>query len=383
MRSFKSILLIAAFLMTSLMSLANTYYLSTSTGNIDYEEEEYVNNLHETYYINVGSMSKIQFYIDICVEEYSDSLYVYDVDHYGNETLILAVTGHHGTGTTTFSLSGRAKVVFVTDESVSYDDGDTELYGMYLYYFTTYPTSLPYQFFDSNLWIAGNVGIGVYEPQEKLHIGGSIRGNATGGALKVKTQHGYVDVGPQSSSYAHFSTDRSRYLFDKPIILQNGSLGSHGNTSLSLQTSDTSRVTIFNNGYVGIGTNSPEYRLDVKGGLRASEIIVEDIDSFPDYVFQADYSLRPINEEKSYIIEHGHLPEMPSTAEIQSQGMNLSQMQVQILKKVEELTLYVIKQQEAIESQQKTIDRQQSIIESQQREIDRLKQVENEIMNLR
>ncbi|MBM4259076.1 MAG: hypothetical protein FJ147_24645 [Deltaproteobacteria bacterium] len=67
----------------------------------------------------------------------------------------------------------------------------------------------------------------------------------------------------------------------------------------------------------------------------------------PDYVFAPDYKLRPLSELAAYIKQEQHLPEIPSAAMIKQQGMNLSEMQMQLLKKIEELTLYTIQQEHA------------------------------------
>ncbi|MCD6532353.1 hypothetical protein J7K99_07915 [bacterium] len=109
----------------------------------------------------------------------------------------------------------------------------------------------------------GKVGIGTSSPAEKLHINGSVRGNQSG-ALRISTGNGYVDVGPKNSSWCHFNTDRPKYYFDKPIYINGGSLSSYNTSDLHLQTNGTDRITVLNsNGYVGIGTTSPSYRLHV------------------------------------------------------------------------------------------------------------------------
>ena len=36
-------------------------------------------------------------------------------------------------------------------------------------------------------------------------------------SVRIQTNNGYVDIGPQNTSYAHFSTDRSAFQFNKPI----------------------------------------------------------------------------------------------------------------------------------------------------------------------
>ncbi len=80
------------------------------------------------------------------------------------------------------------------------------------------------------------------------------------------------------------------------------------------------------------------------GGLYCTSARVrlkEDI-PVPDFVFQPDYALMPLNEVKDYVQTHSHLPGIPSEAEIRAEGLNLEEMQLKLLQKIEELTLYVI-----------------------------------------
>lgn len=69
----------------------------------------------------------------------------------------------------------------------------------------------------------------------------------------------------------------------------------------------------------------------------------------PDYVFEADYDLRTLEESKEYISLNKHLPEIPSAKEMETNGVNLVEMNMSLLKKVEELTLHLIKQNERLE----------------------------------
>jgi hypothetical protein len=70
----------------------------------------------------------------------------------------------------------------------------------------------------------------------------------------------------------------------------------------------------------------------------------------PDYVFEKDYKLRSLKEVEAYITNNRHLPEVPSAESIENKGANLVDMNLTLLKKVEELTLYVIQQQKEIEA---------------------------------
>ena len=71
--------------------------------------------------------------------------------------------------------------------------------------------------------------------------------------------------------------------------------------------------------------------------------------TWSDYVFQKDYSLPSLLEVEEFIGENGHLPGVPSENEVLENGVDLSEMNTILLKKIEELTLYVINQQKEIE----------------------------------
>jgi hypothetical protein len=102
------------------------------------------------------------------------------------------------------------------------------------------------------------------------------------------------------------------------------------------------------NGNVGIGITNPGNKLDVNGTIRAKEVKVET--GWADFVFNDDYHLKPLSEVNTFIKENKHLPEIPSAAEVkENEGVNVGEMQIKLLQKIEELTLYVIQQNEKIQ----------------------------------
>jgi hypothetical protein len=77
----------------------------------------------------------------------------------------------------------------------------------------------------------------------------------------------------------------------------------------------------------------------------------------PDYVFEKNYNLRPLAEVENYINQNKHLPEVPAAKEMEANGVNLGEMNMLLLKKVEELTLYVIELKKENEKQQLEIQK--------------------------
>ena len=61
-------------------------------------------------------------------------------------------------------------------------------------------------------------------------------------------------------------------------------------------------------------------------------------------MFRPGYRLRPLSEVSEYIKANGHLPDIPTEAEVKEKGVSLGDMQGKLLAKVEELTLHMIQQ---------------------------------------
>ena len=107
---------------------------------------------------------------------------------------------------------------------------------------------------------------------------------------------------------------------------------------------------------VGIGTTSPDEKLTVKGKIHTQEVRVDMLGPLvPDYVFANDYKLKSLEEVENYIYENKHLPEIPSAQEIEKNGLMLAEMNMSLLKKIEEMTLYMIEMKKEIEEQNRKI----------------------------
>lgn len=104
---------------------------------------------------------------------------------------------------------------------------------------------------------------------------------------------------------------------------------------------------------VGTGVTIPAgstYKMAIGGGILTEKVRVATNGTtfWADFVFDKNYKLRPLSEVESYIKTNKHLPEIPSTAEVTKDGIDLAQTQALLLQKVEELTLYVIEQDKKI-----------------------------------
>jgi hypothetical protein len=200
----------------------------------------------------------------------------------------------------------------------------------------------------------GKVGIGTSSPSTKLHVVGTIRAGSI--------QSAYLgDAFSSAGGWKHVTVGTTHFdgtNFVTPNIGSNAvSLFATHMDGLSFYTYPTSgattrtdspatfatfeRVRITKDGNVGIGTTTPDHKLEVNGTIRAKEVVIE-ASPWPDDVFAPDYALPTVDDVAAHIAAAGHLPGVPSAATVAEQGVALGEMQKTLLRKIEELTLYVI-----------------------------------------
>jgi hypothetical protein len=192
----------------------------------------------------------------------------------------------------------------------------------------------------------GNVRIGNTSPDYgKVLIAGNISKNS-GGITS-------------DNSILHLTTNENDYPFGLKLFL----VGSDNPASryAMFQTGDHNISNQGNialqpaGGNVGIGTSSPSERLSVNGNIRAKKVIVSQ-SGWSDYVFDDNYQLKPLSELAKFIKQNKHLPDIPSAKEVEEKGISVGDNQALLLKKIEEITLYLIELKKENEQQQQLID---------------------------
>lgn len=183
------------------------------------------------------------------------------------------------------------------------------------------------------------VGIRTQDPDAVLQVNGNAHINQEAWFDKHILVKDYIKVGGSSiwigNSDQSTGTNNNIYSTGGDLKIQSGT-GSDFNTYINQ----------LNNGSLIIGNvSNPEYKVEVAGTIRSCKFIAE-ANTWCDYVFDSTYVLRPLSEVKDYIKVNHHLPEVPSTQEVEKNGVDLVDMETILLKKVEELTLYMIQLKE-------------------------------------
>ena len=120
-------------------------------------------------------------------------------------------------------------------------------------------------------------------------------------------------------------------------------LGTTNNSSIHIRTNGVERMIVDSLGNIGVGTSDTKgYRFSVNGDAIFTKIKVKQYSGWPDYVFAQERRLPKLEELERYINDNKHLPDVPSASEVEKSGLDVGDNQAMLLKKIEELTLYVI-----------------------------------------
>ena len=129
---------------------------------------------------------------------------------------------------------------------------------------------------------------------------------------------------------------------------------------LSYPSGPVSQSIFVTNTGVGIGIDAPNAPLHVNGSVKASNFVATTT-RFPDYVFARDYNLMPLDAVSEYISSHKHLPNMPSEKEVIANGLDLKEISIISVEKIEELYLHIIELNKQINALETKLNRLQII----------------------
>ncbi|WP_369014645.1 hypothetical protein [Flavobacterium anhuiense] len=189
----------------------------------------------------------------------------------------------------------------------------------------------------------GNSGIGTNNPEKKFQIDASntdagLRIHAAKGDNNTSTPYLLLTGGYLPNNGVALRGIGDANYGRKALVFYSGWDGNTDNPAISdLQE----RMRISSNGNVGIGTMMPNSKLTVAGNIHSREVKVT-VNAGADFVFEKDYDLPSLESVDKFIKENKHLPEITSAEEMKKDGINLSEMNIKLLQKIEEMTLYMI-----------------------------------------
>ena len=199
-----------------------------------------------------------------------------------------------------------------------------------------------YQIGNKMYTINDQVGIkteGIPSSNYALQVDGNAYVN--GGWLRVSGNRGvyFEDYGGglmmQDNDWVRIYNNKNFYT--SGIIRTDGMLKVGGGNIVFFKADFDDKTVQIGDHFVPEG-----YSLSVDGKVICEGLRVSSSTNWPDYVFEKDYDLMPLDEVERSIEKNGHLPGIPSAEVVEEEGIDVGEMQRLMMEKIEELTLYVI-----------------------------------------
>lgn len=205
--------------------------------------------------------------------------------------------------------------------------------------------------------IANSIALGVNSNKPTLLITKSMNNNFTGKVAigPVTDPHAKLHIKSDNNEDAGVMIEPTDKIGHKAFIMlfDDNHRISVDNTALSINAPkamnlESGNITLF--GKIGINTvnTAKGYALAVDGGIISTKVFIKEVKQWPDYVFNDDYTLMGLEDLKHYLADNKHLPGIPSEKEVLDQGYDLNEMQSAMLRKIEELTRYILLLQDEI-----------------------------------
>ena len=252
---------------------------------------------------------------------------------------------------------------------------------MLFYLSTTFIFLLNLTVFSQNTFpSSGNVGIGTTSPQQALEVNGNINvgSNIQNTSTKNETYGSKLFfLGAHRNTddlwIARYNVSGSPNLSE--IRVNIGDDPTHFGDKFVIGATKSEvwypRFIVRGDGYVGVGTTTPDSKLSVNGNIHTKEVKV-DLSGWSDFVFEKGYELPTLEEVANHIAQQGHLKDIPSTAEVKENGILVGEMNAKLLQKIEELTLYLIAENKQNTKQQEVIQKQAQLIEKLEKRMEQL-----------
>jgi hypothetical protein len=208
----------------------------------------------------------------------------------------------------------------------------------------------------------GLVGIGIANPTAQLHIKAPYSGypatfaleNSAGKYTISSNYGGYFDIDYSipfgSGTLAGKAISIGRFGTDYFVTIDMKQKTNFSSTTQFTGVATFNNTVLIKNSRLLLSDGANQIELKSDGLIHAREIEV-DLVTIPDYVFADNYELMSLTELQKFIDLNHHLPSIKSAAEYEAHGsIPLKELNIKLLEKVEELTLYTLEQQEEIEA---------------------------------